>query len=864
MAALTSNQSGNFTASATWGGTAPSDGDTFTIAAGHSVTSSTIDMPTNGYGDITVHGCLSFQSGSQFKLNGRATIYGGESNYFTEGESDSAGKFEMKADTELVLKGTNSEQHAIWCETQTRTQVICEGTDKALNTVISCSNYIDYNQDYLPVVSASNFAAGDWISVYSRFTGYKHCDDESFFVHDVDTTAGANKIYYRQFVSPTATIRRFVNARMILVDNAKVFREGYKIIFGTGSDRNVVSITGIDFLRNFIRIDANVAGTLSNLIGETIYQTGNERRHLNGHGKDLLTDTTPSGTQLFAASGSQVRRNATTLTTAIESADSTADIVVGNASDLAVGDEILIDVNNDTNTGWDYDTKYTITAIAGTTVTLDDQVRYVHKVGSLVTILTRDCVIRCEDADDRVFVYIENWTSHGGAAATRRIRFKDVQFKGLGGNTNNNFYRAGVCIAGYNGGLDPDSTDTLNYGYQSEATNCTWDGSANNSNDTYRGFMVRSSWGMETRNIVSYDGYYNMYNWGYGAHAKFNGCYMTRSDHTGFLLDNSSEVYCDVNYMYITRVESYGTIWYHTRENVNRRHWIMLNNAGRPYYDFYSSPNQLNDRFHMDGFTYWPYMGDGTGPVYFLDSYIKNRWDCTAPDGFTPVRYSNYLRMYSHPRTEWDRTTGTTGKAVYQEYNHEIDGLAMQIGQCLKEWIDDGGYWKVKFGDDSAAGVMDIVYVPAETTVRLSCELQSVGTDGNFTYPRLTAKMSGDYKMGRYNLGEYDSTMYTSTNKPNPNKSVGFREDVAYTNASIGDFQNKTLTIQPQKCGFYLLYGVRVSSTNTREEHFFIKEPVVRFDQAGSAEVRLDRNTPNKPVVRSNFNTIKKRISGRI
>ena len=78
MAALTSAQSGNFTASATWGGTAPSDGDTFTVTAGHSVTCSTVLMPTNGYGDITVHGKWSMISGSQFKLNGRATVYGGE------------------------------------------------------------------------------------------------------------------------------------------------------------------------------------------------------------------------------------------------------------------------------------------------------------------------------------------------------------------------------------------------------------------------------------------------------------------------------------------------------------------------------------------------------------------------------------------------------------------------------------------------------------------------------------------------------------------------------------------------------------------------------------------------------------------
>ena len=867
MAALTSAQSGNFTASATWGGSTPADGDTFTIAAGHSVTSSTVDMPTNGYGDITIHGCWSLQSGSQFKLNGRATVFGGESNYFTEGESDSAGKFEMKANSELVLKGTNGNQHAVWCETQTRTQVICEGTDKALTTVISCSNYIDYCQDFLPVVSASNFVEGDWISVYSRFTGYKHCDDESFIVHDTDTTAGANKIYYRQFVSPTATIQGFKGLRTIVVDNAKVFRAGYKIIFGTGNKRNVVSIVGINFNLNEIVVDANVTSAtgLVSLIGETIYQTGNERRHLNGHGKDLLTDTSPATDQLFAASGSQVRRNATTLKTAITSADSTNQIVIGNASDLAVGDEILIDVNNDTDTNWDYDTKYTITAIDGTTLTLDDQVRYTHKVGSLITILTRDCVIRSEDADDRVFVYIENWTTSTNAAFTRRIRFKDVQFKGLGGNTGNNFYRAGFCIAGYNGGLDPNNTGNgLNYGFQTEVTNCTWDGSeCNATSRTYMGMMHRSTWGIEVRNLVSYDGYYNIYSWGYGAHAKYNGCYATRSEHTGFLQDNLTEVYCESNYHYITRTDDYGALFYHSRENVNRRMWILLNNENRPFQDFYGNPNQLLDRWYMDGFRYWPYISDSSPPVLFLDSHAKNRWDATAPDGTGQV-FSNYVSMNSHPRGEWDRTTGIMTKAIWQEFNHEIDGLAMQIGQCLAEWIDDGGYWKVRFGNDSAAGFMDSVYVPPRTTVRISAEVQSVGTDGSFNYPRLTARMSGDYKRGRYNLGEYDTTSYTSTNRPNPNKSVGFLEDIGYDNGSIGSFQEKQITIQPQDCGFYLVYGVRGSNTNMREEHFFIKDPIVRFDKGPLGAVREDRNTDRRVSVRSNFTQVRKRISGRI
>ena len=198
MAALTSAQSGNFTASATWGGTTPSDGDTFTVTAGHSITCSTVEMPTNGYGDITVHGCWSMQSGSQFKLNGRATVHGGESNHFTEGESDSAGLWEMKADSELVLKGTNSEQHALWCETEERASIVCDGSEKALTDVISCSAYLDYKQDFLPVATSSNFAAGDWISVFSRFEGYQVQGDESFFVHDIDTSGtNSDKVYYR-------------------------------------------------------------------------------------------------------------------------------------------------------------------------------------------------------------------------------------------------------------------------------------------------------------------------------------------------------------------------------------------------------------------------------------------------------------------------------------------------------------------------------------------------------------------------------------------------------------------------------------------------------------------------------------------
>lgn len=857
MAARTSQQSGNFSASTTWGAL-PADGDTFTIVAGHSVTSSTVDMPTNGYGDITVHGCWSMQSGSQFKLNGRATIRGGEDNYFTEGESNSAGKFEMKPNTELVLNGTNSEQHGVWCETEKRTQVICDGGEKNLTDVISCSAYLDYQQDFLPVATASNFAAGDWISVFSRFEGYQVMSDENFFVHDVDTTANNHKIYYRQFVSPTAVIQRFKSPRVIQVDNAKVFRVGYKIIFGTGSDRNVVTITGIDFLRNFIAINANVSGTISNLIGKTIYQTGNEKKHFNGFGTNLLVQ-----------SGSQVRRNATTLTTAIETADSTADIVVGNASDLVVGDEIIIDVNNDTDTNYDYNSKYTINAIDGTTLTLDDQVRHVHKVGCLVLVLNRDCIISGEAGSDRPFVYIEEWTSQSGNGYTRRIRFRNVQFKGLGGNTNNNYYRSGICIAGYNGGLDPTSSDTDNYGFQTELDGCTYDPTAIVDNgysmgSSYLGIYIRRCDYMTTRNNVCYNSERGFFNHSSHYNHGFFGNYSTRASYSTGHHESQYDEYGSFSYNYFTRSDDYGMLFYYWRAGgYANRHNYFLNHEQRPFYNYYAVPNIIYDRWYIDGFRSMPLFGESSGPHIFHDSYIKNRWTVLAPDGTGQV-YTNYINGAQSYQTDWQRNLGKGGEIVFQEYNFEIDGLAIHANNLFREYLNDEGCWLCYNENDAHAGYVDMIYVPPKTTVRISCEIKCQG-DGSFTFPYLFARTAHDATLtGRRDDGASDEVNMTSTTAQDIGRSKGFLESVQYTSDSQANFEEKQLTVQPQKDGYYLNLGIYNTSTNIREEPFRMKEPVVRFDKAGRGESRVDGKTNTNPKVRSNFTTIKKRISGRI
>ena len=863
MAALTSNQSGNFTASSTWGGATPADGDTFTVTAGHIVTVSTVEMPTNGYGDITVHGKWSMISGSKFKLNGRATVFGGESNHFTEGESDSAGMWEMKPNSELVLKGTNSEQHGLLGENQERISIVCDGGEKTLNTVISCSGFLDYKQDFLPVATASNFAAGDWISVFSRFEGYQVQGDESFFVHDIDTSGtNQDKIYFRQFVSPTAVIQEFVNKRTIRVDNAKVFRTGYKIIFGTGSNRNVVTIVGIDLIRNTIIINANVTGLLPSLIGETIYQTGNEKKHVNGFGKDLLTQ-----------SGSMVRRNATTLTTAIETADSTADIVVGNASDLSVGDEILIDVNNDTDTNFDYDTKYTINAIDGNTLTLDDQVRFTHKVGSLVTILTRDCVIRAEDANDRVFVYCEEWATTTtvstleNQAFTRRFRFRNVELRGLGGNTGNNYYRSGFAVGGYNGGFDPTSSDTDAYGFQTEVDGCTYYPDHNGA-DTYKAMIIRRSYYATIRNNIAYDTQYGIMWWSSQYHMSAYGNYSTRSIYATFYLDSLYQTYCAFSYNYFTRSDDYGLLSYHVRSPVEMRHCISLNHEQRPWYNYYAPPNTIWDRWFFGNHRSWPLSGEASGPHLFHDSKIENQWwggtSRVSADG-TGVVYGGYINGAQSYQTDWDRNRGKGGQQIWQEYQHEIDSIASNHGSLLREWQNDEGCWLCHNMNDSKAAYVDMVYVPPKTIVRLSCEIQTSDAGTTFTLPFFFARSAHDMQItGRRDDGAADQVNMTSTTAQDIGRGKGFYQEVQYTNASKGSYENKELTIQPQKDGYYLNYGILTTSTNIREEPFKMKEPIIRFSKGGFTETLLDRQSNKKTTVRTAFGQVRKRISGRI
>ena len=115
---------------------------------------------------------------------------------------------------------------------------------------------------------ASGFLLGDWIAVYNRSQTNidSEREDEGFIIRDI---SGSN-IYVREFVSPTDTITS-VDDKKIYLANVDIYRKNQRIIFGTGSNRNIRQITEVDITQGFLVLNSAVTGSV---VGQTVYTTG--------------------------------------------------------------------------------------------------------------------------------------------------------------------------------------------------------------------------------------------------------------------------------------------------------------------------------------------------------------------------------------------------------------------------------------------------------------------------------------------------------------------------------------------------------------------------------------------------------------
>ena len=439
MTAYTSTQTGAFNASATWGGggSPSAAGDTFNIAAGHTVTySADVNSGNDGFGDSYIYGILVHNK--KMHMNGRLYIKGG------------GGTLHQKSGSEILFKGATNDTHGLFHENEANAHYIAEGTDGMYAPLLNGAQDAGSTVLQLDAPNVANrFGVGEWIAVFnhngnttrSNDSSPAPYQDEGFWIHDIDATN--DRLYFKRYVGPEDVTITEVRGTILTLSNAKKFSVGQAVIFGTGNNRNVTTITATNYSANEVTVAA-ISGTTAS--GTGIFYTGTEKYH---------------------ADNSKVRKVATVTTAASNGGTNT--ITVAHSIGFVANDEIWVEARSECGasggTADDDDITYntysgvhTISSVNTTnhTITLDSNLPYNVVEGALVTRLTRDIVVGAQVlGTDKPYYYLEHTSSF-----TRKLILKDVYFRGVC-SSNNNVY-SGVVFRGYastNDGTNGDGGD---------------------------------------------------------------------------------------------------------------------------------------------------------------------------------------------------------------------------------------------------------------------------------------------------------------------------------------------------------------------------------------------------------------------
>lgn len=794
MATYTSSQSGPFDVASTWGGAGvPGDGDTFNVSQGHIVAVTGDSRPTNGFENSNVYGKLHLQgSGCMLRMNGQLLIDSLTNSFFTEG-SNSAPYFRMDPGSILEFKGTNADAHRLWVNAEDRITVEIIGTHPHPSTTLTAdASGVVTNFSF---TDASKFAPGDWINVYMpERTGQSwayYRSDEGFWIHDINN----NDVYVKRFVGPEATITAALDNK-IVVDDASVFRVGYQIIFGTGNNRNVKTISAIGYGSNTITLDSNVIGSV---VGEKVYQTGVEKAHLSG---DQVL-------QLSAVTTADAAVGANTIT-------------VNNTNGFSVGDLILIQPNSDNYDEvayWDYICDYTITNINtstkvitftnGYTSTTQTTLQRVTNAGALVVNISRDTQIRAPEGttygtDQRSYIYFQGT----GGYYYRRMKIKNTLIN-IGSNSDGNNY---ACI-GMRGSF---SYDLISYGqYTSE-----FDGNVimpvyrTTSNTGY----LWEQHQLVMRNNVSYNANGQAF-YTYGNNrGKFANIAM-RCASWGINDGNAYEPMSECSYNYITCCAA-GI--YHG-QNVETKnpgvHSCIIKNVSTAIGMSYHYGFTTYRRMHIDRYLYLGY-GDRASFNTFVDSYLGNKWDITGNASVATPAYSDSLQTYIIGYAYMDRGNAFSNSFVSLCDNFKYNGMRQSSNGALRIWDGDGetNCWRVYPDRDNGStnwhGFGNDVFLPANTVLTVIGEVKIKSGNSNYPYIYVDAF---DYYNGWF-LGQETVGGSWHTGKgldhtdPRVSRINGFLNTTRFTTAALSDFEKKTLTVGPFAFDSYVTVAIGVQA----------------------------------------------------
>jgi len=722
MATITSAQSGNFNATTTWtGGVVPVDGDSFTISTGHTVIYNVATPVTNGFAESNIYGILQTAAASAtnvLRMNGRLQIRTG-------------GTFHARAGHKLQFKGAAASSRLLYSVADTGANLIMEGSDGMPTTTLSAT--ANERSTSFSFTSVTNFAVGEWFAIYDNTTaqatvaGATTLRDEGFWIHDISGTT----VYFRQFVGPESAITQ-ASGSTITVANAKVFRVNQKIIFGTGADRNVKTITAIDYSTNIITCDSAISSGA--VAGQIVYETGSDKIH---------------------TSGNKVRKVATVATAA--AASTATSIVVANANMFAAGDEIWIEARSEcggtSDFSWDAYSTYvrTVSSVSGTTINLSAAISYNVVVGALVTRLTRDIIVEpVTPNSDYYGVYVE----YADNNYDRKLIVKDVFFRYVGSSQGQS--EGGVVLKGYHStnSLPVTLTNTVpafgqqcwTEGIAMTASNSTRDlGGLWNWNNRYGQLRCCSSIGPFNCNIL--------FGWYDNGNAAYN-CISAGSNAWSFRSEWSSE-YGELAYNYTSRTP-WGCRTLAADSNCGMHH-IIIDACSE--IQFIASQQTPFYKWKITGYWYGPQTERTQATLL----YSKLRSCSGAPNVFNATP-STLQRGYYH--TQLDR--GTQGNQIVTmiEDDFEYDRVR-QLAYGTERWWDlTENAWHVVIAQDFTEwgrGWFQGVYIPPNVTLRATCSIKlqsnwNSGSDKPWLCARTTQSGTNPNQLGNAG-GEFSSAL---------------------------------------------------------------------------------------------------------
>ena len=825
MAAYTSTQNGNFSDSATWGGNTPADGDTFTI--NHTVTLTGTNNPTNGYGDITVanNGILTNADNASLRMNGNIRIQ--------TSSSSAPATVHFKDNLTVSWNGSDGDNHGFQVDNSAGSHCIIEGDDPTgLCTTTTAAT--DGNVCIHSVADGSLYAAGDWIQIYqNNYTSTStendgtRYDDEGFWIHEVS----GNTIYTRDYVGPEDVTITKVDGAKITVTNAKVFRVGMQVIFGTGSNRNIHEIDAKDHTTNIITLDSAVTGSV---VGATVYRAASLKPH---------------------PSGSKVRKMAT-VTTA-ESASGASTITVASTSGMSVGSRLWIEKRSeatsttdyaDSNSGYDY----VISAINGNVVTLTTTLGYKVVETSLVSILDRSIVFNtvATDGSDYAHFYCEHRSGYD-----RCIILKDIQFDNWGDSDNN--VRTGVVIRGQNKTQNPPVTLTQTvpvYHRGSWVEGLTVRHYAGHERDwgSIWIYDCRATTPRCCTTLYGDDGiaiYYEPYCGAIGNIAAGQRSY-------GMRLEGTTELF-DCSYNYLSRCNNRLRVFHYEEGIGGTVHNCIVDATDYASAGWYHSHPGNFWRCKFTGLRYKTTVEGPVGPESgFTDSMIRS---LSGEQTITNGERQNTPAAGQYRQAHYNRG-GSMAPTLSIEHDFEEDAMAMYGYNWEAHWDADEDAWHYLRRDDNDnnPSIGEVVYIPAGATGRFTAKVKGV-TGFSGSYPNLFAI---DCK-STYNENALGFT--ATTNRP----LRGKRYNVAYSSAMESGYEEEQITITSEPYSRWYKIGIRSSNRNATEG-FYVKDFKFFIDGVQFAN-RLflsgghgNVNINSTPMQRSSFTQQKKRIGGRL